>query len=180
MKHSQTQNPPQQRLSSANRCVGFFFFSHYKTTVLICPPVLIYFVLPPLPKNPIPILHCCAAPLWQREAFLSVIVNTQWVFPEQWQQPLPNCPDRVGHIPALSHPEEGLKLCLSDRCFNLMKRIHTALSFQGVKFRYNSQNPPRAPTLLPFPTYRSNLEGITALEQENDSFSLHFEGRESG
>lgn len=74
----------------------------------------------------------------------------------------------------------GLTICQSDRCFNLMKWIHAALSFRAVKFRYNSQNPPQASTLLPFSPHRCNLRVIIVLKQEKDFFVFVFEGGERG
>lgn len=71
----------------------------------------------------------------------------------------------------------GLTICQSDRCFNLMKWTHAALSFRAVKFSYNSQNPPRASTSLPLSPHRCNLKVIRVLRQENDFFFFSKGGR---
>lgn len=96
---------------------------------------------------------------------------SKWVF---LKQSLPNYPGQCGsHSLVPQIPWErawGLKICQSDRCFNLMKWIHAALSFKTAKFRYNSQNPPQASTSLPFSPSRCNLEVIIVLKQENYFF----------
>lgn len=95
--------------------------------------------------------------------------------------PLLSSPGQCGtHSLAPQIPWEGaggLTFCQSDRYFNLMKWIHAALSFRAIKFRYNSQNLPRASTLLPFSPHRSNLRVIIVLKKENDFFFLKEQGR---
>lgn len=73
----------------------------------------------------------------------------------------------------------GLTICQSDRCFNLMKWIHAALSFRAVKFRYNSQSSSGF-NFAGFLSSQMQLKSNYSFKAGEGLFFFLFEGRERG